>query len=123
MEKKKSPHDEFFSYVFSDPENARDFLKENLPAEALSLLNLDTIRISKESFVDEELRSHQSDILIEAALCSPGEPAFIYILVEHKAYPDKWALLQLLSYPVKIWKGKRGKKLPVIIPVIFYHSS
>ena len=122
MDKEKPPHDEFFTYVFSDPLNVRDFLKANIPADVLSLLDLNTLRISKESFVDEELKSHQSDILIETALTSFAEPVCIYILLEHKSSPDRWTLLQLLTYMVKIWKKKRGKRLPVIIPVIFYHG-
>ena len=126
MEQKKSPHDEFFTYVFTDRENVRDFLCTSLPEPVLRLLELETLRISKETFVDEDLKTFQTDILVETRLAGCAEPALIYVLIEHKSYPDRWTMLQLLKYMVKIWENKKKehfKKLPVIIPMIFYHGK
>jgi predicted transposase/invertase (TIGR01784 family) len=129
----KSPHDEFFTYVFSDTTNVRDFLRISLPVPVLQLLDLGSLTVSKETFVDEELRRSQSDILIQTGLAGNREPVLIYILIEHKSYPDRWTLLQLLKYMVKIWEKKKrntpkglktkSEALPVIIPMIFYHGK
>ncbi len=69
---------------------------------------------------------YQSDILIRTKICA--SPVLVYILVEHKSYPYRWTMLRLLAYMVRIWEkeraqNKRRKKLPPIIPVIFYHGS
>jgi predicted transposase/invertase (TIGR01784 family) len=126
VDQNNSPHDEFFTYVFSDTTNVRDFLRISLPVPVLQLLDLGSLTVSKETFVDEELRRSQSDILIQTGLTAQTGPALIYILVEHKSYPDRWTLLQLLKYMVRIWEKKkqeRSKTLPVIIPMIFYHGK
>jgi predicted transposase/invertase (TIGR01784 family) len=57
-----NPHDRFFKQVFSQKQNALDFMIHYLPSEILSLVNLDSVEIAKDSFVDEELRESFSDI-------------------------------------------------------------
>jgi len=57
-----------------------------------------------------------------------GEKAYIYILMDHKSYPDKAVSFQLLNYKYLIWErvtgGKRSwKNLPMVIPVVFYHGK
>ena len=52
----------------------------------------------------------------------------IYILVEHKSHPYRWTIFQLLKYMVRIWekgitRNSKQKKLPIIIPLIFYHGK
>jgi predicted transposase YdaD len=56
-----------------------------------------------------------------------GNPALIYILFEHKSYPDAMVAFQLLRYVIAIWyrylTGGGGKPLPVIIPMVVYHGA
>jgi hypothetical protein len=54
--------------------------------------------------------------------------ALVYVLWEHKSEVDKWTLLQLLRYMVRIWEQRLAQKpppatLPPIIPVIIHHSE
>ena len=128
MSEKKylTPHDEFFHYVFSKEENARELILFSLPDEIIQLMDLEKITVSQESFVDDALKSRHSDILIRTAIT--GEESIVYILVEHKSYPYRWTLLQLLKYMVRIWereltrKGRGSRQLPPIVPLIFYHG-
>ena len=126
MKEIHQPHDRFFRSVFSDPDNVRDLLRNSLPPRVLQLLDLESIELSEDSFIDERLALYQSDILIRAR--TRASPVLIYILVDHKSYPDKWTVFQLLVYMVRIWERERSKnrkrnKLPCIIPVVFYHGS
>jgi predicted transposase/invertase (TIGR01784 family) len=54
-------------------------------------------------------------------------PGYIYILFEHKSYPEKWIHLQLLEYMLKIWrqwlKQKQSGGLPVVIPLVLFHGK
>jgi len=57
-----------------------------------------------------------------------SKPGYLYLLFEHKSYPDRWIALHLLCYQVKIWElfvkqNKRAKALPVIIPMVLYHGK
>jgi predicted transposase/invertase (TIGR01784 family) len=126
MDPINSPHDRFFHAVFSDEENARDLLRNALPGELLRQIELSPLQISRESYVDEHLAVHQSDLLIRTRY--RDRPVFLYFLVEHKSQPSRWTLLQLLRYMVRIWdkelaRNKKLKKLPPIIPMIFYHGA
>jgi predicted transposase/invertase (TIGR01784 family) len=126
MKELHQPHDRFFRAVFSDLDSVRDLLRNSLPPQIIQMLDLDSIELSTDSFIDERLSLYQSDILIRVRTCS--SPVLIYVLVDHKSYPDRWAVLQLLVYMVRIWEQELSrhtklKKLPCIIPVVFYHGA
>ena len=126
MEELQKPHDKFFRAVFTQEDNARDLLQNALPGEIRGLLDLRLIKVEHTSVIDSNLSERQSDLLIRTRMRGP--PALIYILVEHKSYPDRWTLFQLLKYMLRIWEKERAlhgkeKTLPPIIPVIFYHGA
>ncbi len=124
MAKINTPHDAFFKRLFGDLEVAADFLRNYLPAEILSRLDLDTLELEKESFIDPELRESFSDLLFRVKTVTKSE-VFIYLLLEHKSAPDAWVAFQLLRYIVQFWERLRGQgcqRLPLIIPIVFYHG-
>jgi predicted transposase/invertase (TIGR01784 family) len=111
--------------LFSQLDTAADFIRHYLPEHLVAAIDLTTLEILKESFVDEELRQYFSDLLLRVKLKSGGE-AFIYILLEHKSSPDDLVALQLLIYLARIWQPNlrdRTKPLPLIFPVVFYHGE
>ncbi len=118
-----TPHDHFFKQLLSHGEAARDFMRYYLPPEVVKLLDLSTLEASKDTFVDTELRTHFSDLLYKVAWKKGGE-AYIYVLFEHKSYPDEGVAFQLLRYVVRIWEQdlrQQGQMLP-ILPVVLYHG-
>jgi predicted transposase/invertase (TIGR01784 family) len=120
-----NPHDSFFKELLARPEMAADFLANYLPAEILALLDVSEPEFIKDSFVDEELRQHFSDLLYRVRLKRGGD-AFVGVLFEHKSSPDRWVAFQLLRYEVRFWETERRKgadQLPVIFPLVFYHGQ
>ncbi len=121
------PHDKFFKEAFSQPKIARDFVKHYLPADVVKMLDLDSLELQKDSFI-EELQEHFSDILYRVRLKN-GRFAFLYFLFEHKSYPDKWSSLQLLRYMVQIWEQMLAEveggtvQLQPILPIILHHGE
>jgi predicted transposase/invertase (TIGR01784 family) len=101
-----NPHDRFFKDLLSRPKAATDFLSNYLPPEIAAPLDLSAPEIVKDSFIDEELRQHFSDLLYRVNLKSGGD-ALVYILFEHKSGPDEWVAFQLLRYEVRIWESER----------------
>uniref|UniRef100_UPI004056C01F Rpn family recombination-promoting nuclease/putative transposase n=1 Tax=Candidatus Electrothrix sp. TaxID=2170559 RepID=UPI004056C01F len=52
----------------------------------------------------------------------------LYLLIEHKSYPDRMTLFQLLRYMVRIWEqycagNPKSKTLPLLYPMILYHGG
>ncbi|MCE7989357.1 MAG: hypothetical protein DYG89_50025 [Caldilinea sp. CFX5] len=97
-----NPHDAFFKQYLSQPAVASDFLQHHLPAELTALLDLRQLRLEKDSFVDEKLRSYFSD-LIYTAMTRDDNPVCVAFLAEHKSYTDDWVNFQVLRYKVGYW--------------------
>ena len=68
MDKIYCIHDKAFKTTMSDIRVARDFFQEYLPESVLAIVNLNTLKLSKNSFVDEDLKEFSSDILYEVML-------------------------------------------------------
>lgn len=122
----KNPHDRFFKETLTQRENALSFFREYLPAKIVSQFDWRTLRISKETFVEPELRERFSDIVYEVR--AKGRQVFICLLLEHQSTVDPWMPLRLLGYMVRLWEQWRKQnpdadKLPGIIPMVFYHGE
>jgi predicted transposase/invertase (TIGR01784 family) len=125
-EKISDPHDKYFKEIFSKKEAVRDFIEEYLPKKLSLGMDLDSLEIVKDSFVDKELSEHFSDILYK--IQKENDHSYLYFLMEHKSYGDQWVWFQLLRYMVNIWdlylkQNKSEKYLPVITPVVIYHGK
>ena len=130
MTKVSNYHDIFFREMFSSRNFTADFLYQYLPVDVLAQIDLQGLQIVKESFTDNDLDTHLSDLLYTVP-CGKTS-LYLYFLFEHKSSPDAYSGLQILRYMVKIWEQykkqqKSGqdtkKKLPPIMPILFYHGS
>jgi len=122
----KSPHDNFFKQVFSKKENAIVFFKSFLPAQVTNAIDFDSLKLENASFVTKNLKSYFSDLTYSAEFLN--EKGYIYLLFEHKSYKDELVSFQLLKYVIKLYdnylkQNKGAKKLPVVIPILFYHGE
>ena len=98
-----NPHDRFFKQLMAQPDAASDFMRAFLPEDVVELMDLATLEQTAQSFVDEALRVHHSDLLFQVKLRSKA-PAFVYVLFEHKSYVDPGVFVQLLGYLAEIHK-------------------
>jgi len=143
-----NPHANFFQKVFSRIDVAHDFVLNYLPKKLVHRLDLSTLEIDRESFVDILLSATQSDLIFKVNT-KDGKKLLIYFLIEHKSFLDKWVLFQLLGYTVRINEREREIKalarkearqanidngfpenkgiekecITVVVPVIFYHGQ
>ena len=128
MDTVHNPHDALFREIYSRKAEAQSFLEHYLPKDVLDLFEPNSLDICKDSFVDEELKAYYSDILYTVQL--DGQKGYVYVLFEHKSYPDRVIHLQVLEYMLKIWrlhlsqhKGEKKRTLPIILPLILYHGG
>ncbi len=119
-----NPHDRFFKEALSRQEVAVDFLRHYLPPEVTAVLDLSSLQLIKDSFVDEALQEHFSDLLYAVGLLG-GRGVYIYVLFEHKSYADSLVALQLLRYMVRVWDYalRQRARLWPIVPVVVYHGE
>lgn len=90
MEPVKNPHDRFFKETFSRPEVALDFVYTYVPQPIAGLVAPETFKLSKDTFVDEELEERFSDLLYEAELKGRGRYSSISSLSIRAFRTRKW---------------------------------
>ncbi len=116
-----TPHDALFRAIFSDPQSAASELQHCLPADVTACIDFSTLKLRPGTFVDDDLQNRHTDLLFDAKMS--GRDAFVYVLFVHQSRPDKWMMLRMAGYMVRIWedfltKSPAAEKLPVIIPVV-----
>ena len=79
-----NPHDKFFKESFSRVGVAKSFIEEVFPKEIQDKMNLNSLKLSNASFIDEMLKEHFADIVYECEY--QGVTATITLLFEHKSY-------------------------------------
>lgn len=124
MKKKNStptPHDATFRQFLTQPKIARDFMELHLPSELRECCELSTLKLESGSFVEDDLRQYFSDVLY--SLKTTAGDGYIHVLIEHQSAPDKHMAFRLLRYAVAAMKRHPeagNKRLPLVIPVLFY---
>jgi len=117
----KDPHDRLFKRVMSDEANVRKFIKEFLPKDISSQIDLKEIKLIPTEKI-KGYNKYYMDIAVECKIAdTKGQ---LYFVFEHKSYPDPGVLLQILSYMTILWdEQKKNVPLTPIIPVVIYHGS
>lgn len=116
-----TPHDAVFRQFLQEKETAKEFFEIWLPEEIKSICNLETIRVESGSFIDEDMKNYQSDILY--SVNTKKGKGYLYLLIEHQSTPDKLIAWRLMRYSMATMQKhlEAGyKKLPVVYPILFY---
>lgn len=124
MSELSNPHDKFFKETFSRPEIARDFLSNYLPSAVVASLDLDSLQLQSDSFIDPDLQALYSDLLYQVET-RDGRASYVYLFLEHKSSSDPLTPFQLLRYLVRIWERalhEKVKQLPPVLPLVVYHG-
>ena len=121
------PHDKLFRTVFGDPAEAAALLRAHLPQSLARGLNWSSLTLQDGSFIDDQMRDSESDLLyaIEGSVGDP--PAWVYVLLEHQSRADHWMRFRLLKYCCRIWDRSRARypderELRPIVPLVFYQG-
>lgn len=128
MEKITNPHDRLFRETWSDRDVAIDFLNHYLPESVSNTIDLTSLEICKDSFIENDLREFFSDLLYKVK--TRGQSGYVHLLFEHKSHPDKLGPLQVLEYMTMIWRQDlkqrpKGQTIsfPVIVPILICHGK
>ena len=118
----KDPHDRLFKRVMSDEANVRQLIKEFLPKELSSQIDLREMKLIPTEKI-KGYNKYYMDIAVECHISNTKGQ--VYFVFEHKSYPDPGVLLQILNYMTVTWDEQRKKNKPLtpIIPVVIYHGS
>ncbi len=85
------------------------------------MIDLESLVIQKESFIEKKLQAHFSDIIYNVRI--KDREAYLYLLFEHKSHAYKATALQLLKYMVNLEIGRSQKATEYIETLIHYIIS
>ena len=121
------PHDKLFRAVFGAPAEAAGLLRAYLPEPLAVELQWSRLTLQDATFVDEQLRDSESDLLFAIDRAAGDPPAWLYVLLEHQSQPDRWMPFRLLKYCCRIWDRDRRmhpreRGLRPIVPLVLYQG-
>jgi len=119
-----SPHDRFFRSAMINQKVSHEFFSLHLPENIKNIVAFNSIKLQKDSFINDNLKSQISDLLFSAEFNQ--RPGYFYLLVEHQSTPQKLMPLRMLKYIVAIFeqhlKITKSKCLPIVYPMLFYNG-
>jgi len=124
------PHDHFIKWAMKDKRVSKPFFTQSLPKTVLQCIDLDTLKVCKETFIDEKLKLTMSDMLFSVNFGK--SPGYLYLLVEHRSTPMRLLPFYVLRYMWSIMEkhiketqaeDKKNALLPVVYPLIYYHGK
>lgn len=116
------PNDKLFKAAMADLAVAKDFFKTNLPSAILEKLDFNTLKLQKETFIDEAYKDTEADVIYSAKI--NGLSAYFYLLCEQQTKVDPWLAFRILGYILRIMELHRkqhpNEPLPLVYPMIIY---
>lgn len=120
-------HDHSYKQLFSHPELIRDLLTGFVREEWVKQLDVSTLERVNGSFVSDDLRERESDIIWRVKLKESW--VYIYLLVEFQSTVDRYMAVRMLTYICLLYQDlqKNGKlakdgKLPPVLPLVLYNG-
>ena len=119
-------------WLFQDKENVRG-LVEIVAGELVELIDFSQLSQINRSFIPDNLREQESDLVFSVPLQSESEAdeLLIYILIEHQSTVDSTMGFRVLFYMTQIWDSQRREwesdnvpksqwRFRSILPILFY---
>ena len=119
-------------WLLQDKENVRGLL-EIVAGELVELIDFSQLAQINRSFIPDNLREQESDLVFSVPLqdTSETDELLIYILIEHQSTVDVTMGFRVLFYMVQIWDSQRREwesnnvpksqwRFRPILPIVFY---
>jgi predicted transposase/invertase (TIGR01784 family) len=120
------PHDALFKKVFENQMVAKEFFLMHLPEEIKSMIDIENLKLEKETYIESDLTNSMSDVLFKTKFNDTD--GYLYILIEHQSKTDSLMAFRLFKYMISICDrhlnlNTGSKKLPIIYPILFYQGK
>ena len=118
-------HDKGYKFLFSNRIIFRQLIESFVNQPWVKQLDFDRAERVDKSFIDEEYRERESDLIYRIPFGK--EEIYVYILLEFQSTVDPLMALRVLNYVVSFYmelvRGQHLKKLPRIFPIVLYNGD
>lgn len=116
------PNDKLFKLAMAEIAVAKEFFDARLPKLIREKIDLKTLKLEKESFIDPAFKETEADVVY--SVMSSNGTAYLYLLVEQQSTVDSMLAFRLLVYIVRILeqhlKQNPGSHLPLVYTMVIY---
>ena len=118
------PHDGAYKYLFSSAYVVHQFLTRFVDEPWSRELRLEDVEPVDRSFVSDQLRKRESDVIYRVRL--RDREIYLYILIEFQSTVDKSIPLRMLLYILQLYdelyRNSLSGLLPAIFPIMLYNG-
>jgi predicted transposase/invertase (TIGR01784 family) len=118
-------HDIWYKRLFSNPQIVEDLLTAFVKERFVESLDFSSIKKLNSSFVSEEFKNRESDVIYE--IKSHGQSTYIYLLIEFQSTVDHFMALRMASYVFQfhqeIRESTKCKQLQPVFPILIYNGD
>ncbi len=121
-------HDHSYKQLFSNPELIRDLLQGFVLEDWVSDLDLETLERVNGSYISDDLREREDDIIWRVRLGSNW--VYVYLLIEFQSTVDKYMALRVMTYLGLLYQDLQKTSslpsdgmLPPVLPLVLYNGS
>jgi len=112
--------------LLKQPGVLKALLDERLPMDGLEGILTETAQLRDPNFADMETGTLPEDLFVEVS-GSGDLVVLLFVLIEHKSYPERWVSWQLLKYIVGALTEYRmhhpDDALPRVRTMVLYHGE
>ena len=121
-------HDHSYKQLFSNPELVRDLLQGFVHEDWVTKLDLTTLERVNGSYVSDDLREREDDIIWKVRFGSNW--IYVYLLIEFQSTVDKYMALRIMTYLGLLYQDLQKTdnlppegKLPPVLPLVLYNGK
>ena len=120
-------HDHGYKQLFSHREMVRDLLKGFVQEEWVNDLDLDTLERVNGSYISDDLREREDDIIWRVRFGDNW--VYLYVLIEFQSTVDRFMAVRLITYIGLLYQDlyREGQleadgMLPPVLPLVLYNG-
>jgi predicted transposase/invertase (TIGR01784 family) len=126
------PHDKAYKLLLSSKRVFMELLQSFVDRRWVTQVEEATLIKVDKSYILQDFRDRESDVVYRAQL--QDHNVIFYVLMELQSSVDFQMPYRLLQYMLEIWRdqlrnvnaeeaGRKGYKLPAIVPIVLYNGS
>jgi predicted transposase YdaD len=124
----ESHHDHSYKDLFSHREMVRDLLVGFVRQDWLALADLDSLETVKGSFITDDLREREDDIIWRLRWGDGW--LYVYLLIEFQSSIDRYMAVRIANYVTLLYQDLIAQghlaadgRLPPVLPIVLYNGE